>query len=138
MADAMPEIWQNGSPMKAPGRGFTATRRHRSRDLAGMTATARLDRRTKNLIKRLKPGDIAIIDHADLDRVAADALIRCEVSAVVNAAPSITGHYPNLGPQLLVEAGIPLIDDVGQDVFEQVREGQEVRALARNFGAMQC
>jgi uncharacterized membrane-anchored protein len=123
----MPEIWQNGCPMKAPGRGFTAARRHRSRDLAGVTAVARLDRRTKNLIKRLKPGEIAIIDHADLDRVAADALIRCQVSAVVNAAPSITGHYPNLGPQLLVEAGMPLIDDVGQEVFDLVREGQEVR-----------
>jgi uncharacterized membrane-anchored protein len=123
----MPEIWQNGCPMKAPGRGFTAARRHRSRDLAGVTAIARLDRRTKNLIKRLKPGEIAIIDHADLDRVAADALIRCQVSAVVNAAPSITGHYPNLGPQLLVEAGMPLIDDVGQEVFDLVREGQEVR-----------
>jgi uncharacterized membrane-anchored protein len=123
----MPQIWQNGSPMKAPGRGFTATRRLRSRDLAGVTATARLDRRTKNLIKRLQPGDIAIIDHADLDRVAADALVRCEVCAVVNAAQSITGHYPNLGPQLLVEAGIPLVDDVGEEVFEQVREGQEVR-----------
>jgi uncharacterized membrane-anchored protein len=123
----MPEIWQNGCPMKAPGRGFTAARRHRSRDLAGVTAIARLDRRTKNLIKRLKPGEIAIIDHADLDRVAADALIRCQVSAVVNAAPSITGHYPNLGPQLLVEAGTPLIDDVGQEVFDLVREGQEVR-----------
>ena len=127
MAVAMPHIWQNGTPMKAPGRGFTATRRHRSRDLAGVAATARLDRRTKNLIKRLKPGDIAIIDHADIDRVAADALVRCQVSAVINAAPSITGRYPNLGPQLLVEAGVPLIDNVGEDVFQQVREGQEVR-----------
>jgi uncharacterized membrane-anchored protein len=123
----MPQIWQNGSSMKAPSRGFTATRRHRSRDLAGVTATARLDRRTKNLIKRLKPGDIAIIDHADIDRVAGDALVRCQVSAVINAAPSITGRYPNLGPQLLVDAGIPLIDNVGGEVFEQVREGQEVR-----------
>jgi uncharacterized membrane-anchored protein len=90
-------------------------------------ATARLDRRTKNLIKRLEPGDIAIIDHPDLDRVAADALVRCQVRAVVNAAESITGHYPNLGPQLLVESGVPLIDGVGQEVFEQVREGQKVR-----------
>jgi uncharacterized membrane-anchored protein len=102
-------------------------RRHRSRDLTGVTATARLDRRTKNLTKRLKPGDIAIIDHADLDRVAADSLIRCQVSAVVNAAPSITGRYPNLGPQLLMEAAIPLVDDVGPDVFDQLREGQRVR-----------
>ena len=123
----MPQIWQNGSPMKAPGRGFTAARRHRSRDLAGVAGTARLDRRTKNLIKRLKPGDIAIIDHADIDRVAADALVRCQVTAVINAAPSITGRYPNLGPQLLVEAGVPLIDSVGADVFDQVKEGQEVR-----------
>ena len=92
-----------------------------------MAGTARLDRRTKNLIKRLKPGDIAIIDHADIDRVAADALVRCQVTAVINAAPSITGRYPNLGPQLLVEAGVPLIDSVGPDVFDQVKEGQEVR-----------
>jgi uncharacterized membrane-anchored protein len=113
--------------MKVPTRAFTATRRSRSKDLAGVAATARLDRRTKNLTKRLKPGDIAIIDHADLDRVSADALIRCEVTAVLNAAPSISGRYPNLGPQLLVEAGIPLIDDVGTDVFEQVYEGQQVR-----------
>jgi uncharacterized membrane-anchored protein len=92
-----------------------------------VTGRARLDRRTKNLTKRLQPGDIAIIDHADLDRVAADSLIRCQVAAVVNAAPSIGGRYPNLGPQLLVEAGIPLIDDTGEDVFGQVREGQHVR-----------
>src|SRR5215472_13710870 len=113
--------------MKVPGLGHALPHRARSKDLAGAWATARLDRRTKNLIKRLKPGDIAIIDHVDLDRVAADALVRCQVSAVINAAPSITGHYPNLGPQLLVEADIPLVDDVGEEVFDQVREGQEIR-----------
>jgi uncharacterized membrane-anchored protein len=90
-------------------------------------APARLDRRTKNLTRRLRPGDIAIIDHADLDRVSAESLVSCEVLAVVNAAPSMTGRYPNLGPQLLVDAGIPLIDDVGPDVFEKVREGRMVR-----------
>jgi uncharacterized membrane-anchored protein len=89
--------------------------------------TARLDRRTKNLTKRLKPGEIAIIDHADLDRVSADALIRCQAGAVVNVAASISGRYPNLGPQLLTDAGIPLLDDVGPDVFDQVKEGQLVR-----------
>ena len=123
----MPEIWQNGSSMKAPGRGFTAARRYRSRDLAGVTATARLDRRTKNLVKRLKPGDIAIIHHAGLDRVSADALIRCQAAAVLNAVPSMSKRYPNLGPQLLVEAGIPLVDDAGPEVFDLVREGQQVR-----------
>ena len=113
--------------MKAPTWGFTAARRTRSKDPSGVAATARLDRRTKNLTKRLKPGDVAIIDHSDLDRVSADALIRCQVAAVVNVAPSVSGRYPNLGPQLLVEAGIPLLDDVGPDVFEQVSEGQHVR-----------
>jgi uncharacterized membrane-anchored protein len=113
--------------MKAPSRNLSGARRSRPPVLPGVVGPARLDRRTKSLARRLEPGDIAIIDHADLDRVAADALIRCQVSAVVNAAPSITGHYPNLGPQLLVEAGMPLIDDVGQEVFDLVREGQEVR-----------
>jgi uncharacterized membrane-anchored protein len=85
-----------------------------------------MDRRTKNLTKRLCAGDIAIIDHGDLDRVSAEALISCQVSAVVNAAPSITGRYPNLGPQLLIEAGIPLVDDAGPEVFARVSEGQTV------------
>jgi uncharacterized membrane-anchored protein len=113
--------------MKAANRGFIAARRTRSPDLGGAQATARLDRRTKNLTKRLQPGDVAIIDHVDLDRVGADALIKCQVSAVVNVAESISGRYPNLGPQLLIEAGIPLVDDVGPDVFDQVKEGQQVR-----------
>ncbi|MGH3400707.1 MAG: putative cytokinetic ring protein SteA, partial [Streptosporangiaceae bacterium] len=90
-------------------------------------APARLDRRTKNLTKRLQPGDIAVIDHADLDRVSAESMLRCNVAAVLNAAPSITGRYPNLGPQLLVEAGVPLIDDVGPDVFDKVADGKLVR-----------
>src|SRR6266481_8552285 len=113
--------------MKAPHRGIIQARRAKSRDLPGVTATARLDRRTKNLTKRLKPGDIAIIDHLDLDRVAADALIRSQVAAVSNVAPSISGRYPNQGPQVLVDAGVPLVDDVGPDVFDLVKEGQQVR-----------
>jgi len=92
-----------------------------------MVAPARLDRRTKSLIERLKPGDIAIIDHADLDRVSAEALLNRQVIAVINVAPSMTGRYPNLGPQLLVEAGVPLIDDVGPEVFEKVSDGNPVR-----------
>jgi uncharacterized membrane-anchored protein len=113
--------------MKVPGLGHALPHRARSKDLTGVWATARLDRRTKNLTKRLRPGEVAIIDHADLDRVAADALVRCQVAAVINAAPSITGRYPNQGPMLLVTAGIPLVDDVGSDVFGLVKEGQQVR-----------
>jgi uncharacterized membrane-anchored protein len=92
-----------------------------------LAGPARLDHRTKSLTRRLEPGDIAIIDHADLDRVSAEALIRRQVAAVVNAAPSISGRYPNLGPQLLVEAGVPLVDDCGPEVFERIRDGQGVR-----------
>jgi uncharacterized membrane-anchored protein len=65
----------------------------------GVAGTARLDRRTKNLTKRLRAGEIAVIDHVDIDRVSADALVGTRVAAVVNAAPSISGRYPNLGPR---------------------------------------
>ena len=75
---------------------------------AGIVAVARVDRRTKSITQRLNPGEIAIIDHSDLDRVSAEELIRKKVSAVINASVSITGRYPNLGPQLLLDAGIPV------------------------------
>ncbi len=112
--------------MKSPSRLLPWARRGRSDDLPGVIGAARLDRRTKNLTKRISPGDVAIIDHRDLDRVSADALISCHVAAVVNVSPSITGRYPNMGPQLLIEAGIPLVDDVGPDVFARVSDGQTV------------
>ncbi len=113
--------------MKAWSRKAPRDRRKASDDLPGVTAPARLDRKTKSLVNRLCPGDIAIIDHADLDLTGADALIGRQVSAVVNAAKSITGRYPNRGPQHLLEAGIPLVDDCGPEVFDRVSEGQPVR-----------
>jgi uncharacterized membrane-anchored protein len=113
--------------MKAQPRKTRRNRRKASDGLPGVTATARLDRKTKSLVNRLCPGDIAIIDHADLDLTGADALIGRQVAAVVNAAPSISGRYPNRGPQHLLDAGIPLIDDCGPEVFDRVKEGQCVR-----------
>ncbi|HET7015865.1 MAG TPA: putative cytokinetic ring protein SteA [Streptosporangiaceae bacterium] len=113
--------------MRGYSRLLLARRRAGSVDLPGLIAPVRLDRRTKNLTRRLQPGDIAVIDHADLDRVSAESLVHCQVAAVINASASITGRYPNLGPQLLVDAGIPLIDDVGSDVFDKVGEGKSVR-----------
>jgi uncharacterized membrane-anchored protein len=86
----------------------------------------RLDRRTKNLTKRLRPGEIAVIHHSDLDRVSAEALVEAGVAAVVNAVPSVSGRYPNLGPGILMDAGIPLIDDVGDQIFASVHEGDLV------------
>jgi uncharacterized membrane-anchored protein len=113
----------------APFLKFPIMHRSRPDDLAGVMGRARLDRRTKNLTTRVCPGEIAIIDHQDLDRVSADALISRQVAAVLNVAPSISGRYPNLGPQLLVEAGVPLVDDAGPDVFTRVIEGDAVRLV---------
>ena len=95
--------------------------------MAGVTGCARVGKRTKDLTKRLEPGDIAVIDHADLDRVAADGLIDAGVVAVVNASPSITGRYPNGGPLRLVRAGVLLVDDVGGSIMDAVTDGQPVR-----------
>jgi uncharacterized membrane-anchored protein len=101
-------------------------RRTRSVELGALSGTARLDRRTKRLVGRLRPGDIAIIDHVDIDRVAADSLVAVGVAAVLNAKPSISGRYPNLGPEVLIQAGIPLIDDLGEELFDRVREGNVI------------
>src|SRR5918911_671403 len=102
-------------------------RRSRGAEPGVVTGTVRLDRRTKRLVGRLRPGDVAVIDHVDLDRVAADSLVAVGVVAVLNAKPSISGRYPNLGPQVLVDAGITLIDDLGEGIFQQVREGDTLR-----------
>ncbi len=102
-------------------------RRTRGAEPGPVSGPARLDRRTKRLTGRLRPGEIAVIDHVDLDRVAADSLVAVGVSAVLNAKPSVSGRYPNLGPEVLVRAGIPLLDDLGEGVFQQVREGDTVR-----------
>jgi len=106
---------------------FAHVRRGKAESAPGLVGVARVDTRTKVLVRRLEPGDIAIIDHADLDRVSADELIACRVAAVVNASRSVTGRYPNLGPRLLLDAGIPVVDDVGAEVLARVTEGATVR-----------
>jgi uncharacterized membrane-anchored protein len=87
--------------------------------------TARLGRRTKELVKRLEPGEIAVIDHRNLDRIAAEELAACGVRAVLNASPSSDGSYPNTGPLTLVRSGIPLID-AGPDLFERIADGDRL------------
>ena len=87
---------------------------------------ARLGKRTKDLTKRLRPGEIAIIDHEDIDRVAAEALVEREPAAVLNVAASTSGRYPNAGPRILVDAGIVLVDSLGDEVFEGVRDGEQI------------
>ena len=95
--------------------------------LPGVSGVARVDSRTKRLTGRLQPGEVAVLDHADIDRVSAETLVACRAAAVVNAAPSTSGRYPNLGPEILLAAGIPLVDDAGPGVLTAVREGDLVR-----------
>ncbi|NMB45914.1 MAG: hypothetical protein GX998_05815 [Firmicutes bacterium] len=94
---------------------------------------ARVDRKTKDLTKRLRPGDIAIIDHADLDEIAAQSLLEARVKAVINAHAFSTGRYPNLGPRLLAEYGIVLLDQVGADIFTKVTEGELIRIVGNRI-----
>jgi uncharacterized membrane-anchored protein len=95
----------------------------RGRTFIEHTGPARLDRRTKRLVRRLLPGDVAIIDHRDLDRVSAEELVEAGVPVVVNVSPSLSERYPNPGPLLLVRSGVRLIDAPGADLFDTVDEG---------------
>jgi len=113
-----------GRPLRRIGR--PSRRRRQATNAGPVTGVARIDRRTKRLVKRLQHGDVAVIHHEDLDRVAAETLVDAGPVAVVNAAPSISGRYPNVGPLLLCQAGIPLLDDVGPEVMEALHEGAPV------------
>ena len=110
-------------------RSSTGARPSGDRPVLEVSGTAKVGRRTKDLIKTLGPGDIAVIDHQDLDRVAGEGLAASGVAAVVNASPSISGRYPNGGPLRVVEAGIPLIDHVGKEVMDTIRTGAALRIV---------
>ncbi|HHY47425.1 MAG TPA: hypothetical protein GX506_09035 [Firmicutes bacterium] len=88
--------------------------------------TARIGHRTKDLIKRLNPSDIAVIDHKDIDDVACESLVRSGVRAVINARDSISGAFPNTGPARLLEAGIYVLDGVGPGIFERISDGERI------------
>lgn len=93
---------------------------------AAVRGTVRLGRRTKDLVKRLDPGDVAVVDHRNIDRIAAEELIATGVGAVLNASESTDGRYPNAGPLLLARAGVLLVDFPDEDPFELLREGEAV------------
>ena len=102
-------------------------RRNGARADLAVEGTARLGERTKHLVKRLRPGEVAVINHVDIDRIAAEELIEAGVVAVLNAAPSSSGRYPNAGPLMLARAGIALVDAPGAKLFEQLKDGDRVR-----------
>ena len=101
---------------------------HRSRpELPGLSGIARVDRRTDALLRRVKQGEIAVLDQVDLDHATADALVKARVAAVVNASPSISGRFPNLGPEMIVSAGITLVDNVGAEALRTIKDGTRIR-----------
>jgi uncharacterized membrane-anchored protein len=102
-------------------------RRNGARPEAPVEGTARLGERTKHLVKRLGPGDVAVIDHVNIDRIAAEELIEAGVVAVLNASPSSDGQYPNTGPLMLARAGIRLVDAPDAGLFELLKDGDELR-----------
>ena len=116
------------SPARTRRRALLRSRDPR-RAAPGGAATegrARLGRRTKDLVKRIGPGDVAIVDHTDIDRIAAEELVATGVGAVVNVSRSSTGRYPNAGPLLLARAGICLVDAPGAPLFERLDDGDHV------------
>ncbi|APU16332.1 MULTISPECIES: putative cytokinetic ring protein SteA [Actinoalloteichus] len=106
---------------------FTGLLTRRKQNLPGVIGVARVERHGDDLLRRIGPGDIAVIDQVDLDRRTAEALVAARAAAVVNMATSISGRFPNLGPEVLLDAGIPLVDDVGDDLLLTVRDGARVR-----------
>lgn len=95
--------------------------------LPGISGIARVDRDTAKLLRRVGLGDIVVLDQIDIDRLTADALVKAKVLAVVNASTSISGRYPNVGPETLVANGIVLIDSAGIGIFKSVKDGAKVR-----------
>ena len=115
------------SPAKARRRGLSwRTPMPEPRHLPPVEGRVRLGRKTKNLVKRLRAGEIAVIDHADLDRIAAEDLAASAVAAVVNVAPFSTGRYPNVGPLLLARLGVRLVEANAAPLFEALEDGDEV------------
>jgi uncharacterized membrane-anchored protein len=103
------------------------SRRNGAGDGEEIEGTARLGRTTKELVKRLRPGDVAVIDHLNIDRIAAEELIATGVRAVLNASASSNDRYPNAGPLLLTRAGVLLVDVEEGDPFERLRDGDRVK-----------
>ncbi|MTI60815.1 MAG: hypothetical protein FH762_12735 [Firmicutes bacterium] len=85
-----------------------------------------LNKKTKDLVKEIKVNEIAVIDHRDVDQIAASSLVEKQVKAIINISPSISGRYPNVGPEILLLAGIPVIDISDGDLFSTLNNGDEI------------
>jgi len=115
--------------MSPPRKGRARRRRSHPASLVEVEGRARPGRRTKELVSRIESGDIAVIDHEDLDPVAAESLLNAGVHAVVNAAASVSGRYPNRGPLILADAGVPIVDRCGPELLDLVADGQSISII---------
>lgn len=107
----------------------SSVRQRTSQAPAGLQGTARVERRARDVVRRIRPGDIAVVDHVDLDRATAQAIVDAGAVAVVDAAPMISGRFPNLGPQTLVAAGLVVVDSVGPETLARIGDGSPLRVL---------
>ena len=116
------------APIATRRRFFSGRLQRQNEVQAGeaIHGTARLGRKTKDLVKRLGPADIAVINHTNIDRIAAEELIATGVRAVLNASESTNGRYPNSGPLLITQAGIRLIDVPGTGLFDKLKDGDPI------------
>ncbi|HEX4187601.1 MAG TPA: putative cytokinetic ring protein SteA [Solirubrobacteraceae bacterium] len=110
---------------------------HAGTPASTVAGPVRPGRKTKLLVKHLRRGDIALIDHLDIDRVSAEELIAAGATAALNCSASSGGSYPNLGPQLLVEAGILLVDLPDDSLFEILDDGEPIVVVDRGPGGGQ-
>ncbi|QYE97466.1 putative cytokinetic ring protein SteA [Paraclostridium sordellii] len=92
-------------------------------------APIKVDRKTKRLAKRLTGGEIAVINHKDIDEVAANSLVEGKIKLVINASQSISGRYPNKGPGILVDKNILIVDNIGEGLFNDLEEGQVIEVV---------
>ena len=96
-------------------------------------APIKVDRKTKRLAKRLTGREIAVINHVDIDEGAANSLVEGKIKLVINASESISGRYPNKGPGILTENNILIIDNVGEELFHNLAEGQIIEVIDGNI-----
>ena len=131
MAATRSSLWGQAPPQGRPpaGRGGASA--------GAVSGSVRPGRRTKLLVKHLRRGDIALVDHLDIDRVSAEELIAAGAAAVLNCKPSSSGTYPNLGPQLLVEAGILLVDLADDSLFDVLGDGDPLEVWGEGPNAGQ-
>ncbi|MEX2252774.1 MAG: putative cytokinetic ring protein SteA [Thermoleophilaceae bacterium] len=113
---------------RRPSWPFAASGQQNGKQPKGgeLQGRARLGKRTKRLIKRLGPADVAVIDHEDIDRVSGEDLVSTGVRCVINVARSSSGRYPNQGPLILARAGVHLVDVPGAQLFDELGDGDEV------------